>query len=563
MTIDDIKRLIANDESRVLELKKSTGELAKGMQTLCAFLNADGGWLFFGITPKLEIVGQNVTDSTQREIAHEITKIEPAIRLPLEIVDVPGHPDCCVIGIHAEAAKFGDAPYTYDGRAYYKVESTTVLMPRSMFEERLRRSDPSRFAWESQTPSFLHLEDLDENMIRKSIMYGISKGRMPATSASEDTMTLLDKFAMVENGKIKNAAAALFTKRPQDYPQFLLRMARFRGNEKRDFVDNMRLSGNFFELLDAGLAFLFKHLNQSGVVKGIRREEQLEIPVEALREALTNALCHRQLDSPSGSVGIAIYDDRVEIENAGRLPNELTVETIKQPHRSYPQNPIIANALYMTAYLESWGTGVSRMIDACKTAGVPEPKYSTDGLFVWITFKRPNLDTYLDTYLDTNSNSNLDTNASSDIKNKHNNTNNQSINSDSSSDSNPNTYSDSNPNTNPNTNSDTNAPSDIKIQHNNTNNQSINSDTNPNTYSDRNPNTNLDTNQMSDRQKEVLRYCIFPRSSREIMDHIHVTYHNKNIAKYITSLIEAGFLERTQPDSPNAPNQKYFTKIKI
>lgn len=563
MTIEDIKRLIANDESRVLELKKSTGELAKGMQTLCAFLNADGGWLFFGITPKLKIVGQNVTDSTQREIAHEITKIEPAIRLPLEIVEVPGHPDCCVIGIHAEAAKFGDAPYTYDGRAYYKVESTTVLMPRSMFEERLRRSDPSRFAWESQTPSFLHLEDLDENMIRKTIMYGISKGRMPATSASEDTMTLLDKFAMVENGKIKNAAAALFTKRPQDYPQFLLRMARFRGNEKRDFVDNMRLSGNFFELLDAGLAFIFKHLNQSGVVKGIRREEQLEIPVEALREALTNALCHRQLDSPSGSVGIAIYDDRVEIENAGHLPNELTVETIKQPHRSYPQNPIIANALYMTAYLESWGTGVSRMIDACKTAGVPEPKYSTDGLFVWITFKRPNLDTYLD----TNSDSNLDTNASSDIKNKHNNTNNQKINldtySNSSSDSNPNTYSDSNPNTNPNTNSDTNAPSDIKIQHNNTNNQSINSDTNPNTYSDSNPNTNLDTNQMSDRQKEVLRYCIFPRSSREIMDHIHVTYHNKNIAKYITSLIEAGFLERTIPNSAFSPNQKYVTKIKI
>ena len=560
MTIEDIKRLIANDESRVLELKKSTGELAKGMQTLCAFLNADGGWLFFGITPKLEIVGQNVTDSTQREIAHEITKIEPAIRLPLEIVDVPGHPDCFVIGIHAEAAKFGDAPYTYDGRAYYKVESTTVLMPRSMFEERLRRSDPSRFAWESQTPSFLHLEDLDENMIRKSIMYGISKGRMPATSASEDTMTLLDKFAMVENGKIKNAAAALFTKRPQDYPQFLLRMARFRGNEKRDFVDNMRLSGNFFELLDAGLAFLFKHLNQSGVVKGIRREEQLEIPVEALREALTNALCHRQLDSPSGSVGIAIYDDRVEIENAGHLPNELTVETIKQPHRSYPRNPIIANALYMTAYLESWGTGVSRMIDACKTAGVPEPKYSTDGLFVWITFKRPNLDTNLD----TNSDSNLDTNASSDIKNKHNNTNNQKINldtySDSSSDSNPNTYSD--------TYSDTNAPSNIKNKHNNTNNQSINSDSssdsNPNTYSDSNPNTNPDTNtiirQMSDRQKEVLRYCIFPRTSKEILEHIGVISHQKNRERFINTLVDAGLLVRTQPDSPNAPNQKYVTK---
>ena len=263
MTIADIKKLIANDESRVLELKKSTGELVKGMQTLCAFLNSDGGWLFFGITPKLEIMGQNVTDNTQREIAHEITKIEPAIKLPLEIVEVPERPGNFVIGIHVEAAKFGDAPYTYDGRAYYKVESTTVQMPRAMFEERLRRSNPTRFAWESQTPDFLRLEDLDERQIRNTVMYGINKGRMPASSASEDTMTLLDKFAMVENGKIKNAAAALFTKRPQDYPQFLLRMARFRGTEKRDFIDNMRVNGNFFELLDAGLAFLFKHLNQS------------------------------------------------------------------------------------------------------------------------------------------------------------------------------------------------------------------------------------------------------------------------------------------------------------
>ena len=69
MDINDIKKLIEKDETRVLELKKTTGELIKGMQTLCAFLNTDGGWLLFGVTPKLEILGQNVTDNTQREIA--------------------------------------------------------------------------------------------------------------------------------------------------------------------------------------------------------------------------------------------------------------------------------------------------------------------------------------------------------------------------------------------------------------------------------------------------------------------------------------------------------------
>lgn len=172
-------------------------------------------------------------------------------------------------------------------------------------------------AWESQTPDTLHFEDLDEKKIRGCVMYGISQGRMPESSSTEDTMTLLEKFAMVEKGKIKNAAAALFTKRPQSYPQFTLRMARLRGKDKMVFIDNMRAEGNYFDLLDAGMAFLFKHLNLSGVVKGFRREERLEIPAEALREALTNALCHRLLDSPSGSVGIAVYDDRVENENTG------------------------------------------------------------------------------------------------------------------------------------------------------------------------------------------------------------------------------------------------------
>ena len=121
MDIDGIKEIIAKDENRVLELKKTTGELIKGMQSLCAFLNTDGGWLFFGITPDLKILGQNVTDSTQREIAHEMTKLEPAISLPIQLFDIPERPGFSVIGVHCDGAKFGDAPYTYDGRPYYKV----------------------------------------------------------------------------------------------------------------------------------------------------------------------------------------------------------------------------------------------------------------------------------------------------------------------------------------------------------------------------------------------------------------------------------------------------------
>ena len=76
MTIEDIKKLIAKDETRTLELKKTTGELVKGMETACAFLNSDGGWLLFGVAPSLKIEGQMVTDNTRKEIANALRKID-------------------------------------------------------------------------------------------------------------------------------------------------------------------------------------------------------------------------------------------------------------------------------------------------------------------------------------------------------------------------------------------------------------------------------------------------------------------------------------------------------
>ena len=122
--------------------------------------------------------------------------------------------------------------------------------------------------------------------------------------------------------------------------------------------------------------------------------------------------------------------------------------------------------LFMTAFLESWGTGVNRMVEACKAVGLPEPEYGTDGTFVWITFKRLN---------------------------------------------------------------------------------SV---------------TNSDTLTLSDKQKEVLAYCIIARSSREILEHIDVIYHHKNIVKFINSLVDVGLLERTIPDAPNSPRQKYVARRK-
>lgn len=139
MTIDDIKALIAADESRTLELKKTTGELKDGMHSACAFLNTDGGWLIFGIAPKsLKILGQEVTDSTQQEIAKAITGLEPAADVKIHYVDVPDHPGNKVIAMHFDGWVWGERPHTFHGCPYYKVESTTKVMPHESYPYNLK-----------------------------------------------------------------------------------------------------------------------------------------------------------------------------------------------------------------------------------------------------------------------------------------------------------------------------------------------------------------------------------------------------------------------------------------
>ena len=176
MTIEEIKKIIFEDESRILELKKSTGELKDGMKSACAFLNSDGGWLIFGVTPvSLNLVGQQVTDNTLREISREITKIEPAIELKPEYIDIDDKPGYKLIALHLNAWPRGTAPYTYDNRPYYRVESTTKVMPRDLFEERIKESKPHLFSWERQTSDGINIDDLDNNLIANAVRGGCKR----------------------------------------------------------------------------------------------------------------------------------------------------------------------------------------------------------------------------------------------------------------------------------------------------------------------------------------------------------------------------------------------------
>lgn len=129
------------------------------------------------------------------------------------------------------------------------------------------------------------------------------------------------------------------------------------------------------------------------------------MPYKAIREGVINSLCHRCYREPGGSVGIAIYDDRVEIENPGTLPKGWNLDKLLSEHESQPQNPLIANVLYKRKVLESWRRGINLIMEECEKAHLPKPEFKTSGNCIRLIFRyasinnRPSTDQVTDQVL--------------------------------------------------------------------------------------------------------------------------------------------------------------------
>lgn len=387
MEIDNfniIQDMMVEKEGGNVEFKQTTGQLERGMETLCAFLNGEGGMVLFGVADNGKIIGQEVSDKTKREIAEAIGRLEPTATVQVSYVPLPDS-ERNVIALHVEDAGM-KRPFCYKGRPYMRIENVTTVMPQEKYRHLLMQRG-GKYGWEAMTNPDLKISDLDEHTILGAVRGGIRCGRLPEATIREDLPTILEKFNLLHDGKLNNASVVLFGRDFYYYPQCLLRMARFKGTTKDEFIDNQRVTGNIYTLLDAAMAFFFKHLSLSGKIEGLYREEELEIPYKALRECCTNALCHRLYHRPGSSVGIAIYDDHVEIENSGTFPPDMTMEKLLSGHNSEPQNLIIANVLYKSEVLESWGRGIGLMISECRRVGIPDPEFHTDGNSVWVIFR--------------------------------------------------------------------------------------------------------------------------------------------------------------------------------
>lgn len=387
----EIESLVAGGESDTLEFKRTTGELKAAGATLSAFLNgARGGTVLFGVSPEGRVRGQDVSDATRREISEMIASFEPRIHLErFEEVEVPAGTGRRVI-LLSVAAGSAQAPYLFDGRPYVRVSSTTRVMPRERMLELLRdRSRPSQ-RWELEVAEGYGITDLDADEIRRVAKQGVASGRLSGAVAVDDVEDVLDKLHLLDDGRPISAAVALFAREvlPR-YPQCQLHMARFVGSDKRVIADEQPpLHANVFQQVRAAESFFRKHLWRGARVEGGQSErvERWEIPLDALREAVNNAVCHRDYEHRGGSVTVELYDDRLEVSNIGRLPEGWTPADLKRRHRSRPPNAILARVMYVAGLIEEWGRGTEDIVRRCVEEGHPEPAFLVEGGDVVVRF---------------------------------------------------------------------------------------------------------------------------------------------------------------------------------
>ena len=379
MNFDDLRVLVAQGESECLEFKETTGQRGDGAKAACAMLNGQGGYVLFGVTDKGEIRGQQVTARSQEDVDRELRRIEPPAFPAIEVIPVQG--DRSVIVLRVTGSNQG--PYTYDGRPYLRQGPQTLPMPRGRYEQVLLERLHGTQRWENEAvPTGVDVQDLDHEEIRRVLNAAVQRGRMEQP-LEQNIPSILRGLGLMRDGVLLQAAIALFGKSEHLqglFPQLSLRLGRFRGLSRlASFEDNRRYWGNAFQLLQRAENFLLDHNPIASRVLPKREREDLPTYLPAVtREALANALCHRDYAQASGSLALAMYDNRLEITNPGGLHFGLTPQALTTPHESRPWNPLIAGVFYRAGIIESWGSGTVRMLESCRAAGRPLPTWENE-----------------------------------------------------------------------------------------------------------------------------------------------------------------------------------------
>lgn len=368
-------------ENQEVEYKKSWQD--EYLATISAFANSKGGRLIIGVDDKGNPVG---VENPKKLLEILPNKIKDKLRIYPD-VNLKEVNNKFIIEIKVNPSIF---PISYNGKFYIRSGSTTqTLEGQELITFFLLQKTGQ--TWDSLIEEEATLDDIDIPTVEK--FKSLAKDKIPSISLEKGWKTTLEKLNLIKKGKITKAGILLFSKNPQKfYIQAKIKIGRFKS--LTDIISADIIEGNLFEQLEKSLDILrTKYLISKTTFEGIHRKEILEYPYEALREALINALIHRDYLSTS-ETQIRVYDDRLVIMNPGSLPPEITIDMLKSEHPSKPRNPLLATVFFYAGFIETWGRGTIKIIEACKDYGLPEPKFENNG-FMKVSF-------YKDIYTDEN-----------------------------------------------------------------------------------------------------------------------------------------------------------------
>ncbi|MEK6775947.1 MAG: helix-turn-helix domain-containing protein [bacterium] len=365
MSHDEIGVLLGKGESEKIEFKEKFDREA--IETAAAFANTKGGVILIGFSDKGRVKGIQIGKETLKDWANQISQCtEPSIVPEIKQAEIEGK-DVVMIWIKEVPIK----PVSVRGRCLRRVgNSNRIMTPNEVAQVHLATTGTS---WDKLPAKDASVDAIDLAKVKRYVNKANQSGRRKIGN-DETPLQVLEKLDLIKDGQATWAAILLFRK---DGKRFLSQTAVHCGRFKEEtiVIDDRMIEGTIIEQIDDAMDFIRKNINVRFVMTGRpAREEIWDYPIEALREALINAVCHRDYTIPSNTE-VRIYDDRLIVWNPGGLPLGITMDDLYKPHPSVLRNKGIGEIFYDVGLIEQWGSGIDKMRSACLKSGLPEPQF--------------------------------------------------------------------------------------------------------------------------------------------------------------------------------------------
>ena len=370
MKDEQVALLIREGEGLGVEFKERYSSRID--QDIVAFSNARGGAILLGVCDDGTVKGEKLTNDLKAKINDLARNCKPRIHVQIS------HSDTVAV---IEVPEGTEKPYSCGDGYFRRLNGTTQKMGHDEIRIMFREHDPVPF--EERAVKGFSFDELSRPKVVAFIREaGINIGKTA-------TADFLRSLKVADEKNVKNAGILFFAKNVHEFlPQTQMTLIAFKGRERVHIYDRRDVRDDLFTQFREAISFLKKHLNVRSEIKGVDREDIYEIPEEALREALVNALMHRDYDIKGSQVSVDVFDDRVEITSPGDLPKGFPRAALAKG-LSIRRNELVADLFARLHKVERAGTGIQRMKDAMVEAGLREPEFETNGFFRAIFRRSP------------------------------------------------------------------------------------------------------------------------------------------------------------------------------